>query len=43
MINKIRTYAPHIVVARFIGRIGAWTESTPIVGGASCPALALKH
>ena len=35
------TYALQIVAAGFIGR--ACLDSTPIVGGASCPAFLMKH
>ena len=43
MMNFYGTYALQIVVARFIGHQGAGSDSKPIVGEASCPALAMKQ
>ena len=38
-----RTYALEFVVAQFIAHQKAFSDTTPIVGGASRPALTMKH
>ena len=42
-LNGYRSYALQFVIAQFIQRRGAGSAATPIVGGASCPALVMNH